>query len=237
MYLDNLWRCGFLHALFLSFWTKICLIRLWLCYIIGFCSFNVWSVSIDKDCLEVANTHFDYSAWLFSSRRKPYIHLFFFQMKVFWKLRPIFDTRHAYESQISRVAPSWFFCCFFFSSFIFLFFFSRKNWLLPKTPLLLFFRFSSFFQNWFHTMSSVFIVATSQKTDDPYELNVGSLTMETKIMKNGFSLFWALKQNCFFFPITKRIEKARCSSKSFTESLTRSSSIWYQAMTKILVNT
>ena len=50
IYLDNLWRCGSLHALFLSFWTKICLIRLWPCYIIGFCSFNVWSVSIDKDC-------------------------------------------------------------------------------------------------------------------------------------------------------------------------------------------
>ena len=65
------------------FWTKICLIRLWPCYIIGFCSFNVWSVSIDKDCLEVANTHFDYSAWLFSSRRKPYIHLFFFKLKFF----------------------------------------------------------------------------------------------------------------------------------------------------------
>ena len=145
-----MWRCGSLHALFLPFWTKICLIRLWPCYIIGFCSFNVWSVSIDKDCLEVANTHFDYSAWLFSSRRKPYIHLFFFQMKVFWKLRPIFDKRHAYESQISRVAPSWFFCCFFFSSFIFLFFFSRKNWLLPKTPPLLFFRFSSFFQKGSH---------------------------------------------------------------------------------------
>ena len=28
-----------------------------LCY-----SFNVWSVSIDKDCFEVFNTHFDYSA-------------------------------------------------------------------------------------------------------------------------------------------------------------------------------
>ena len=39
--------------LFLSFWTKLCLIRVWLCYVIGLCSFNVWSVSIDKDCLEV----------------------------------------------------------------------------------------------------------------------------------------------------------------------------------------
>ena len=78
-----MWRCGSLHALFLSFWTKICLIRLWPCYIIGFCSFNVWSVSIDKDCLEVANTRFDYSAWLFSSRRKPYYICFFFKWKFF----------------------------------------------------------------------------------------------------------------------------------------------------------
>ena len=54
----------------------------------------------------------------------------------------------------------------------------------------------------------------------------GSQTMEIKIMKNGFSLFWALKQNCFFFSTTKRIEKARYSSKSFTESLTRSLSLW-----------
>ena len=69
IYLDNLWRCGFFHALFLSFWTKLCLIRPWPCYIIGFCSFNVWCVSIDKDCLEVVDTHFDYSARLFSSRK------------------------------------------------------------------------------------------------------------------------------------------------------------------------
>ena len=33
-----------------------------ICYVIEFCGFNVWSVSIDKDCLELVNTHFDYSA-------------------------------------------------------------------------------------------------------------------------------------------------------------------------------
>ena len=147
----------YIHALFLSFWTKICLIRLWPCYIIGFCSFNVWSVSIDKDCLEVANTHFDYSAWLFSSRRKPYIHLFFFQMKVFRKLRLIFDTRHAYESQISRVAPSWFFCCFFFSSFIFLFFFLGKTDSYRKLLLSSFFAFPPFFRIGF-TRCRVFLL-------------------------------------------------------------------------------
>ena len=65
------------------------------------------------------------------------------------------------------------FCrCFFFSSFIFLFFFSRQNWLLQKIPLLLFFDLFPLLQKWFHTMSSVFIVATSQKTNDPCELNI-----------------------------------------------------------------
>ena len=71
MCLDNLWRYGFWNLLFLSFWAKSCLIRAWLCYIIRFRGFNVWCVSIDKDCLEVINTHFDYSVRLFSSRWKP----------------------------------------------------------------------------------------------------------------------------------------------------------------------
>ena len=72
-------RCGFLHALFLSFWTKLCLIQPWPCYIIGFCSFNVWCVSIDKDCLEVVDTHFDYSARLVSSRKKTIDKVFFLE--------------------------------------------------------------------------------------------------------------------------------------------------------------
>ena len=67
---------------------------------------------------------------------------------------------------------SHFFSLLLFSSFIFLFFFSRQNWLLPKTPPLLFFGLFPLFQKWFHTMSSVFIVATSQKTNDPCELNI-----------------------------------------------------------------
>ena len=72
-----MWRCGSLHALFLSFWTKICLIRLWPCYIIGFCSFNVWSVSIDKDCLEVANTLWLFSLTLQFSKKTIYTFVFF----------------------------------------------------------------------------------------------------------------------------------------------------------------
>ena len=166
-----------------------------------------------------------------------HITFFFFSNESFLEIETnIWHTPCIRKSNFtSRAVLVFSLLLFFFLYFPILFF--SENWLLPKTRLLHFFRFSSFFRNWFHTMSSVFIVATSQKTDDPCELNVWSLTMEIKIMKNGFSLFWALKQNCFFFPITKRIEKARCSSKSFTESLTRSSSIWYQAMTKILVNT
>ena len=157
----------YIHALFLSFWTKICLIRLWPCYIIGFCSFSVWSLSIDKDCLEVANTHFDYSAWLFISRRKPYIHLFFFSNESFLEIETnIWHAPCIRKSNFtSRAVLDFLLLLFFFLYFPILF--SRKNWLLPKTPPLFFFRFSSFFQNWFHTMSSVFIVATSQKTDDP----------------------------------------------------------------------
>ena len=90
-------------------------------------------------------------------------------MKVFWRLRPIFDTHHAHESQISRAAL--FFAASCFLSLFSFFFFSAKL-TLKETPLLLFFRFSPFFQKWFHTMSSVFIVATSKKTDHPCELNI-----------------------------------------------------------------
>ena len=89
-------------------------------------------------------------------------------MKVFWRLRPIFDTHHAHESQISRAALFFAASCFLS---LFSFFFSAKL-TLKETPLLLFFRFFPFFQKWFHTMSSVFIVATSKKTDHPCELNI-----------------------------------------------------------------
>ena len=120
-----------------------------------------------------------------------------------------------------------YFRCFFFPSFIFLFFFSRQNWLLPKIPLLLFFGLFPLFQKWFHTMSSVLSLQRQRKRTIHGKRTFGSQAVEIKIMKNGVNLLWALKQNCFFLSITKRIEKARYSSKSFTElSLTRSSSLW-----------
>ena len=63
-------------------------------------------------------------------------------MKVFRKLRPIFDTHHAHESQISPVAPSWFFTASFFLPLL------SRSFFLGKTVSyreLLFFRFSPFF--------------------------------------------------------------------------------------------
>ena len=172
--------------LFLSFWTNLCLIRAWLC------SFNV---CVDKDCLEVNNTHFDYSARLFSSRGKSYIHLSL-KMKVFRKLRPIFDTHHAHESQISPVAPSWFFHGFFFSSFTLPFFFSRQNCLLTRTPL--FSLFPLFFRRGFTWCRVFLLLQCNRKRTINVNCTFRSLTMEIKIMKNGFSLLWAMKQNYFF---------------------------------------
>ena len=134
-------------------------------------------------------------------------------MKVFWKLRPIFDAHHAHESQISRVAL--FFCCFFFSSFIFPFFFSRQNWLLPKTPPLLFFGLFPLFQKW--TWCRVFLsLRRRRKRTIRVNWTFGSQTMEIKIMKNRFSWLWALKQNCFFFlrlNASKRLDIAQNPSQ------------------------
>ena len=158
-------------------------------------------------------------------------------MKVFRKFRPIFDTHHTHESQISRVAPSRFFCCIFFSSFIFLFFFLGKTDVYRKLLLSSFFAFPPFFRSGLTRCRGFSLLQRHRKQTIHVNWTFGSLTMEIKIMKNGFSKLWELKHSCFFFSSTKRIEKARCSSKSFTESLTRSSSIWYQVMTKILVNT
>ena len=130
-------------------------------------------------------------------------------MKVFRKLRPIFDTHHAHESQISPVAPSWFFTASFFLPFL------SHSFFLGKTVSyreLLFFRFSPFFQKRFHTMSSVFIVAMSQKTDDQCELHVqesndGDQNNEKRVQ------FVMSDETELLFSITKRIENARHSSK------------------------
>ena len=149
--------------LFLSFWTNLCLIRVWLCYVIRLCSFNVWSVSIDKDCLEVVKhiLIIQHDSSVLDENENTFV---FLDESFFWKLRPIFDTHHAHESQISWVA------LFFSASFFFLYFpillFSAK---LNFTENSSFLAFSPFFQMWFHAISSVFIVATSQKTDDQTE--------------------------------------------------------------------
>ena len=145
-------------------------------------------------------------------------------MKVYWKLRPIFDMHHAQESQISRVAPI--FAASFFLPLFSYSFFSRQNWLLPKIPILLFFGLFPLFQKWFHTMSSVFIVATSQKTNDPCGLNIWESNDGDQNNEKQVQLVMSTETELLYFSTTKRIEKARYSSKSFTESLTRSSSLW-----------
>ena len=144
-------------------------------------------------------------------------------MKVFWKMRPKFDTHHAHESQISRVAL--FFAASCFLSLFSYFFFSAKR-TLNETPLFLFFRFFPFFQKWFHTMSSVFIVATSKKTDDPCELNIWESNDGDQNNEKRVQFVMSTETELLFFFITKCTGKARHSSKSFTESLTRSSSLW-----------
>ena len=141
-------------------------------------------------------------------------------MKVYWKLRPIFDMHHAQESQISRVAP-------IFAASFFLPLFSY-SFLLGKTDSYRKFLFSFFFglfplfQKWFHTMSSVFIVATSQKTNDPCELNIWESNDGDQNNEKQVQLVMSTETELLYFSTTKRIEKARYSSKSFTESLTRS---------------
>ena len=96
------------------------------------------------------------------------MHLLFLN-EVLWKLRPIFDTHHPHESQISRVAL--FFAASFFLPLFSYSFFLGKTDSYRKLLLSSFLAFSPFSEG-FHTMSSVFIVATSQKTDDPCELNI-----------------------------------------------------------------
>ena len=53
-------------------------------------------------------------------------YICFFQMKVFWKLRPIFDTHHAHESQISRAALFFAASCFL-SLFSYSFFLGKTD--------------------------------------------------------------------------------------------------------------
>ena len=145
-------------------------------------------------------------------------------MKVYWKLRPIFDMHHAQESQISRVAPI-FAASFFLPLFSYSFF-------LGKTDSYRKFLFSSFLA--FSPFSEVvshdvecFIVATSKKTDDPWKANIWESSGGDQNNEKRDQFVMSSETELLFLSITKRIEKARYSSKSFTElSLTRSSSLW-----------
>ena len=144
-------------------------------------------------------------------------------MKVYWKLRPIFDMYHAQESQISRVAPI-FAASFFLPLFSYSFF-------LGKTDSYRKFLFSSFLA--FSPFSEVvshdvecFIVATSKKTDDPWKANIWESSGGDQNNEKRGQFVMSSETELLFLSITKRIEKARYSSKSFTElSLTRSSSL------------
>ena len=135
-------------------------------------------------------------------------------MKVYWKLRPIFDMHHAQESQISRVAPI-FAASFFLPLFSYSFF-------LGKTDSYRKFLFSSFLA--FSPFSEVvshdvecFIVATSKKTDDPWKANIWESSGGDQNNEKRGQFVMSSETELLFLSITKRIEKARYSSKSFTE--------------------
>ena len=137
-------------------------------------------------------------------------------MKVFWKLRPIFDTRHAYESQISRVALSWFFFCFFFFFLYFpILFFSEKLTLTENSSYLLFSLFLLFSELVSHDVECFYCCNVTENgrsmLTERLESNDGDQNNEKRIQ---FVL--STETELFFFPITKRIEKTRYSSKSFT---------------------
>ena len=120
-----------------------------ICYFCPFDRNNVWfeheyvisDFVVSRTVFKEVNTHFDYSARLCSSRWKRQMHLFFLN-EVLWKLRPISDTHHPHESQISRVA------LFFAASFFFLYFpilfFSAKLTLTENSSSPLFWPFPPF---------------------------------------------------------------------------------------------
>ena len=125
---------------------------------------------------------------------------------------------HAPSTRKSNFTSRAFFRCFFFLPLFSYSFFLGKTDSYRKLLLSSFLAFSPFFRSGF-TRCRVFLsLRRRRKRTIRVNWTFGSQTMEIKIMKNGFSWLWVLKQNCFFFSTTKRIEKARCSSKSFTES-------------------
>ena len=149
--------------LFLSFWTNLSLIRVWLCYVIGLCSFNVWSVSIDKDSLEVVK-HI-----LIIQHDSPVLdehdNTFVFLDESFLEIETNIWYAPCTRKSNFTSRPFVLLLLFFFLYFPILFFSAK----LTFTENSSFLAFSPFFQMWFHAISSVFIVATSQKTDDQTE--------------------------------------------------------------------
>ena len=115
---------------------------------------------------------------------------------------------------------------FFFLYFPILFISAKLTLTENSSSPLLFFGLFPLFQKWFHTMSSVFIVATSRKTDDPCELNIWESNDGEQNNEKQVQLVMSTETELLFFPTTQRIEKSWYSSKSFTESLTRSLSLW-----------
>ena len=119
-----------------------------------------------------------------------------------------------------------YFRCFFFPSFIFLFFFLGKTDSYRKFLFSSFLAFSPFSEVVLHDVEC-FIVATSKKTDDPWKANIWESSGGDQNNEKRGQFVMSSETELLFLSITKRIEKARYSSKSFTElSLTRSSSLW-----------
>ena len=177
--------------LFLSFWTNLCLIRVWLCYVIGLCSFNVWSVSIDKDCLEVVKhiLIIQHDSSVLDENENTFVFL----DESFLEIET--NIWYAPCTRKSNFMSGTFFFCFFFLPL-----FSHSSF-LGKTEFyqeLLFFGLFSLFSDVVSRDFECFYCCNITENRQSNWM-FGSQTMEIKIMKNGFRLLWAFKQNCFFF--------------------------------------
>ena len=104
-------------------------------------------------------------------------------------------------------------------------FFSAKLTLTENSSSPLFWPFPPFSEVVSHDVEC-FIVATSKKTDDPWKANIWESSGGDQNNEKRGQFVMSSETELLFLSIIKRIEKARYSSKSFTElSLTRSSSL------------
>ena len=104
-------------------------------------------------------------------------------------------------------------------------FFSAKLTLTENSSSPLFWPFPPFSEVVSHDVEC-FIVATSKKTDDPWKANIWESSGGDQNNEKRGQFVMSSETELLFLSISKRIEKARYSSKSFTElSLTRSSSL------------